>query len=100
ALDNVASPRELLLEVQITSARDGAVLLCDEHRLQLEPGERRRVTTLDLRGFERQQALLTTRLEGFTSTRVLGEPKDVQLSCPPLRASYRDGVLGLESERP
>jgi beta-mannosidase len=100
ALDNVRVAREVLLDVQLSSAKDGTVLLRREYRLRLEPGERVEAASIDLSSVDENGTLLVTKIDGVGSTRLLGEPKNALLECVPLIASFRENALELESSVP
>lgn len=100
ALDNVADPQVLPLAVVLRTLDGGSVLQSYEHTVELRPGQRRTAMELDLSAIDRRRTSVTTTLGGVSSTRLLCEPKELELPAVPLRVRLTEDILTVEADVP
>jgi beta-mannosidase len=100
ALDNSLDGIAEHATLEARSLLDGRRLAQAETRVELAPGERRRVLELDLTGLPREETLVSAAFAGTKTFRLLGEPKQARLVTPRLVATLEPGSVVIRSDRP
>jgi beta-mannosidase len=99
-LDNTTHALETRAVLEARSLLDGRLLGQVETAVVLSPGERRTVLELDLAGLEPRETLVTGRVGGSATFRLLSEPKEARLVTPRLSALPAAGGVTLRSDVP
>jgi hypothetical protein len=92
--------REVLASLQAHDLTDGTLTGRWDVAVALQPGERRVVVEVDRGSLDPGRTLMSASLDGTSTFRLLAEPRDLQLPCARLEASWDGAQLRLETELP
>jgi beta-mannosidase len=93
-LDNVVAPRTAAFVVEVRSLVDGLLLERREFVVQLAPGERRILDTLNVAEYDPTGTIVLSEVEGRKGFMLLCEPKQLNLAASEIAVTYvADGLI-------
>lgn len=99
-LDNSVHRRQELLSLETRDVHTGRLLHAWEQTVDLEPGERKLVMTLDLSAFEPSRTVLWCDFAGSETYRLLCEPNELDTVSPAWTVHTENNVLVLNASGP
>jgi beta-mannosidase len=99
-LDNAHESRVATFELEVRSLSNGSLLERRALEVQLQPGERRRLATVEVGHYDAKRTVLLGHVEDRTSFTLLCEPKELELEAPKLQMRRVAAGLLLDVDRP
>jgi beta-mannosidase len=99
-LDNATCSVGATYGLEVRSLVDGQLLERRESTLQLVPGERRVLESMDVSGYCPTEVIIVAELEGYTTSLLLCEPKQLNLQPSEILLCQTSRGIVVESKQP
>lgn len=99
-LDNAQAPVQGELVVEARRLEDGVLLGRWTQNVELQPGERGIRLEVPVSAYSAPETLLWASFLGTCTFRLLAEPKHARVGAPEIGASYCEGGVVIETDRP